>query len=129
MRFPRLISLLTTVLLFGSLAAEPQSSHRRRGPRPPQGPNVFDRMEEERRQEEERALAKKRTEETAARERRRAERAKLARELPQLIERAQQLESRVNSDDFEKTLPAELRQQARELERLARQIHKRVRAL
>jgi len=65
----------------------------------------------------------------AARQQRSANLAELKRELPRLIELAQELENGLNVTDLETALPADLEPQAKELEQVARQIHKHTRNL
>lgn len=125
MRSGRRVSLLLAALLLTGVAARPQTSHRTIGPKPPAPPNVFDQVEKRRDSERQ----GQRVQESAARDQRRAEREELTRELPQLIDLAQKLQTQLDSTDLDKTLPLGLRQQSQELERLARRIHKRVRGL
>ena len=66
---------------------------------------------------------------TAARRQRSANLSELKRELPRLIELAQNLENRLNATDLETALPADFEQQAKELEQVARRIHKHIRNL
>jgi len=122
------VTLLAALLLV-SMSAQPQTSNRRRGPYPPQSPNVFDQMDERRRQDEQKEQAEKRAREASALERRKAELSQLNDELPRLIQLAQELQQKLNSADLKTTLPAELRGQGEQLERAARQVHKRIRSL
>lgn len=121
----RLVYTLLAALLLAGLPALTQTSHRRPNPHPPSSPNIFDQVEKQQKTEREQKLAQQ----AAAREQRRAQRAELARELPQLIELARSLQEQLDSTDLDTTLPADLHRQGQELERLARQIHKRVRSL
>ena len=125
MRPHRLVCLLVAALLLTGVAARPQSSHRRIGPKPPAPPNVFDQLEKRHGAERQQELAQ----EAAARNQRHTDRAELARDLNELMGLAQKLQTQLDSTDLDKTLPVGLRQQSDELERLARRIHKRVRGL
>lgn len=121
----RRVFVLLALLLLAELTALPQSSRRRIGPKPPAPPNVFDQLEKQREEQPQ----DRRAQEAAARERRRAGLEELSRELPRLIGLAQNLQEQLNSTDLDATSPVTLRQRSQELERLARQIHKRVRSL
>ena len=104
---------------FGLLA---QTSHRQPNPKPSRGPNVFDLLEKQETESPKEQSARQ----TAARHQRSANLAELKRELPRLSELAQNLENRLNATDLETALPAELEQGAKELEQVARRIHKHI---
>ncbi len=119
---------LRNLLVCGILSASAllaQTSHRRIDPKPPSQPNPFEQLEKQaaESQKDDRARL------AAAREQRKASRAELNRELPRLIEVAQNLQKQLNATDLETALPADLERQAKQLEQVARQIHKRIRGL
>lgn len=130
MKSSRLICLLVAALLLTSLLAFPQSSSRRPRTAPRSDPTaVFDSLEQQREHDVRQQQREKLAREAAARQQRQAERAHLAEELPRLIGLAQQLQTQLNSTDLDTTLPADLEQQAQQLEQLARQVRKRIRGL
>ncbi len=94
-------------------------------PKPPEQPNPFEQLEKEAAESPKTDRARL----TAAREQRKANRAELNRELPRLIELAQNLQKQLNATNLETALPADLERQAKQLEQVARQIHKRIRGL
>jgi len=119
-----LANFISCVLLasFGLLA---QTSHRQPNPKPPRGPNdIFDQWEEQ-----ETESPKKQDARQATRQQRRANLAGLERELPRLIELAQSLQDRLNTTDLGTALPVDLEKQAKELEQVARRVHKQIRNL
>ncbi|MBI3669371.1 MAG: hypothetical protein HY237_06305 [Acidobacteria bacterium] len=120
-RFARLVfcGVLTSACLLA------QTSHRRPNPLPPREPNIFGQLEKQSTQPPQEQAGRQ----AAARERRKANHAALNRELPQLIELAQNLQKQLEAADLESAVPADLERQARQLERVARQIHQRVRGL
>ncbi len=101
-----------------------QTSHRQPDPKPPREPNIFDQLEKQRAESPKELAAR----EAAARARS-ANIAELTRELPRLIQLAQDLRERLNATDLKTTLPVDLERQAKQLEQAARQIHKRIREL
>ncbi len=117
------------LILFGlltSLGSPAQESHRRPNPSAPSQPNVFDQLERQTKNESRREqLARQ----AAERKQRQAELAQLADEVPRLIGLAHDLQERLKSTDLDTTLPIDLRQQGQKLERLAREINKRIRGL
>lgn len=115
--------LVCALLSSGVLLA--QTSHRQPDPKPPSQPNPFEQLEE---QDKESAKGD-RARQASARAQRKANRAELGRELPQLIELAQNLQKRLTATNLDAAVPVDLQKQADELERLARGIHKRVRGL
>ncbi len=120
-----LANLILCVLLasFGLLA---QTSHRQPNPKPPRGPNdIFDQWEEQETESPKIQDARQ----AAARQQRRANLAELKRELPQLIELAQSLQNRLNTTHLGTALPVDLEKQAKELEQVARRVHKQIRNL
>ena len=120
-----LANLILCVLLasFGLLA---QTSHRQPNPKPPRGPNdIFDQWEEQETESPKIQDARQ----AAARQQRRANLAELKRELPQLIELAQSLQNRLNTTHLGTALPDDLEKQAKELEQVARRVHKQIRNL
>jgi len=102
-----------------------QTSHRQSDPKPPSQPNPFEELEKQAAESKKKDHARQ----VAAREQHKASRAELNRELPRLIELAQNLQKQLNATDVENALPADLERQANKIERAARQIHKRVRGL
>ncbi len=114
--------LCGTLASFGLLA---QTSHRQPEPKPPREPNVFDQMEKQKKESPKEQAARQ----AAARQQRGANLAELKRELPRVIELAQNLENRLNATDLETALPADLEPQAKELEQVARQVRKHIRNL
>jgi len=103
-----------------------QTSHRQPNPKPPRGPNdIFDQFEKQNTE----SAKQQPGENAAARQQREANRMALSRELPQLIDLAQNLQKRLDATDLNAALPADLQKQAKELERVARQVHKRIRSL
>ncbi len=124
--------LAAALLLVGmavGLTGAAQTSHRQPNPTMGSPPKPFDQLFEQAEKEAKTSQQEAGMQQAAAREQRKAEVAKLARELPQLISLAQGLQERLNSADLNTTLPADLRQQSERLEQLARQIRKRVRGL
>ena len=123
-----MLRYLASALLFGMLSLlgwVTQESHRVPNPKPPSPPNVFDRLEKQSTQSREEQLRQQ----AAVREQRRAKLAELDRDLLRLNELAQNLQKRLKAIDLDITLPADLSRQSQELERVARQIHKQIRAL
>ncbi len=121
-RFTRLVfcGVLTSACLLA------QTSHRQPNPQPPKGPNdVFDQLEKEKTEPPKQRPAQQ----AAARQQRNANLAELERELPRLIELAQNLRKQLNASDVETALPVGLERQAKELEQIARRIHKQIRSL
>jgi len=115
--------VLALLASFGLLA---QTSHRQPDPKPPRRPNdTFDQLEKQQKESPKEQAAQQ----AAARQQRSANLAELKRELPRLIELAQELENGLNVTDLETALPADLEPQAKELEQVARQIHKHTRNL
>lgn len=120
--------LLRKLVVLGILSASAllaQTSHRQPDPKPPSQPNPFEQLEE---QDKESAKGD-RARQASAREQRKANRAELGRELPQLIELAQNLQKRLAATNLDAAIPVDLQKRANELERLSREIHKRVRGL
>jgi hypothetical protein len=112
--------------LLASFSLLAQTSHRQPDPKPPRGPNdIFDQLEKQKTESPKEQAARQ----TAARQQRNANLAELKRELPRLIGLARNLENRLNATDLETALPADLEPQAKELEQVARQIHKHTRNL
>jgi hypothetical protein len=111
--------------LLSSTVLLAQTSHRRMDPKPPSRPNPFEQLEKEAAESPQNDRARL----ASARERRKVNCAELSRELPQLVEIAQNLQKRLEATDLNATAPVDLQKQANDLERLARQIHKRVRGL
>ncbi len=119
---------LRKLLVCGMLSASAllaQTSHRQPEPKPPSQPNPFEQLEEQASQSQ----RQDRTRQAAAREQRKVNRAELNRELPQLIELAQNLQKQLNATNLETAVPADIERQAKQLEQAARQIHKRIRGL
>jgi hypothetical protein len=107
---------------FGLLA---QTSHRQPNPSPPREPgDIFDQL-----QKQQAESPKKQGQQALARQQRSANLAELERELPRLIDLAQGLQNRLRATNLETAHPADLEQQAKELEQVARRVHKRVRSL
>lgn len=109
--------------LFSSAVLLAQTSHRQPNPKPPGQPSIFDQLEK---QKTEPSTEQARD---AAGQLRRANLAELEGELPRLIDLAQSLQMRLNTTDLETALPADLERQAKELEQIARRIHKQIRSL
>lgn len=122
----RYLALPVLLGIFGVLGSVAQTSHREPNPKPREQPNIFDQMEK---QTTESPKEKASRAAAAAREQRLARLADLGRELPRVIELAETSQKRLNETDLGATVPADLGQQARELERVAHQIHKRIRSL
>lgn len=116
--------LLVCGILSGS-ALLAQTSHRRIDSNPPTRPNVFEQLEKQATESQKEDRARQ----AAARQQRNANLAELDRELPRLIELAQDLRKQLNASDVETTLPVDLERQAQEVEQIARRIHKQIRSL
>jgi hypothetical protein len=65
----------------------------------------------------------------AAQEARKATLAEINREIPRLVEIAKALEKQLGASDLDRAFPSDLSKQARDLERLARQIRKHLDSL
>jgi hypothetical protein len=117
------------IVLFGVLLAAysllAQTSHRQPNPQPPKEPSdIFKQLEKEKSEP-----AKERPSHAVATQQRSAQVAEVERELSQLVELAQGLQTRLTASDLEATLPVDLQRQAKELQRLAGRIHKQIGSL
>ena len=100
-----------------------QTSHRQPNSQPPRGPNdVFDQLGKQKTE----SLKEQAAQQAAARQQRSAKLVELARELPRLIKLAQRLQERLSASDLGTALPVDLEKQAKELEQIARRIHKQI---
>ncbi len=121
---PSLANLIVLALLTcSSLLA--QTSHRQLNPKPPRQPSVFEQLDKQKAD----STKEQSAQQAAARRQRSASLAQLQGELPRLIELAQSLQEELRAGDLETALPADLEKQAKELEQVARRVHKRVRSL
>lgn len=102
-----------------------QTSHRGPNPRTRSIPDVFETMDKQRQGER----RPEPTKADAVRQQRHGQAVALAEDLLQLRALTQELQERLNSTDLQNSLPADLRKQSAELERLARDINKKVRGL
>ena len=119
------LPFLLLCVLLGGLTALPQTSHRQLDPKPPRPPNPLEQLGQ---QAEEDAKERAR-QQTVSREAREAARAELEKDLSRLMEVAEGLQSRLKALDANRVFPADLSRQGEELDRLARQVHRRIRKL
>lgn len=119
-------------LCLGGSRALAQDSHRRPTPPPPpqrSGGDVFDRVEREQQRAEREAARRKRQQERMARLDRREALQHLREDLPQLRSLLDQLNTELRETDVRTEFDVSLRQQADQLERLAKRIRKNIRKL
>ena len=102
-----------------------QTSHRGPDPRVRSTPDVFETMDKQRQGERRPEPAKA----DAARQQRQVQATEVAKDLHRLSTLTQALQERLKSTDLQNSLPADLRKQSGELERLAHNINKKVRGL